>query len=229
MKTFFLKSAKKDSTLELTMYGDIGASWDGTGITADMVSSAIKSESAFDNISVCINSPGGDAFEGVAIYNVLRSAGKPVSVSVDGVAASAAATVAMAGDTITMGTGAMLMIHNASTLCFGEASDMRTWADTLDKVSASMGEVYVSRTGQDAAAIKKLMDAETWMSADGAIAGGFATAKRDSSVKASAAEFSSLSRYRNTPESLKPVTEPEASNANYFAARLACLLHSTKA
>src|SRR6185437_6908370 len=100
------EAAKKDSTLELMVYDSIGASWFTDGVTASRVAEKIKSAGDFSAITVRINSPGGNVFEGVAIANLLRAQGKPVAVVVDGVAASAASVIAMAGDTISMGQGA---------------------------------------------------------------------------------------------------------------------------
>src|ERR1019366_4627512 len=107
----------------------------------------------------------GDLFEGVAIANVLKGAGKPVNIVIDGLAASAASLIAMAGDTITMGDGAMMMIHRAQGIVGGYSDDMRQMADTLDTVTASAADVYVARTGVKKEDVLKLMGAETWFSA----------------------------------------------------------------
>ncbi len=109
----FFNAAQTESVLTLEVYDVIGADFFGDGITASAVSDAIAQAGSHDSVALRINSPGGDAFEGVAIYNVLKNHGKPVNVYVDGLAASAASIVAMAGDTICMGTGAMMMIHPA--------------------------------------------------------------------------------------------------------------------
>lgn len=197
-----------DNTLEILVYEEIGENWwSGGGVTAKTVTDSIKAAGGFDRIAVRINSPGGDCFEGVAIYNLLRSQNKPVDVYVDGIAASAASVIAMAGDTISVGVGAMLMIHNAACMAFGEAAALRKMADTLENISVTVGGIYVLRTGQDAAAVKELMDAETWMSADEAIAKGFATAvmnqpKDDQAqARALAAKFS-LRGFKHVPEKL---------------------------
>jgi ATP-dependent Clp protease protease subunit len=154
------------SVLEILVYEEIGEDyWSGTGVTAAAVTAAIKAAGAFDKIVVRINSPGGSCFEGVAIYNLLRSQGKPIDVFVDGLAASAASVIAMAGDTINVGTGAMIMIHNAA--CWGRLSAMLRHCegrcDVIENISTTVGGIYVNRTGNDAATVKALMDAETWM------------------------------------------------------------------
>ena len=100
-KPFFKAALQGDGTLELSVYEDIGVNWwDGAGITAKTVKQAIDDAGAFDQILVRINSPGGDASEGIAIYNPLRSMRTPVAVCVDGIAASSASIDAMAGDTL---------------------------------------------------------------------------------------------------------------------------------
>jgi ATP-dependent Clp protease protease subunit len=122
-----------------------------------------------------INSMGGDAFEAIAIHNMLRAQGKPIEACIDGLAASAASVIAMAGDTISMGSNAMMMIHNAQTGCQGYASDMRKTADILDKISNAVCQTYADRTGNSMEMCQKLMDAETWMTAHDCIKDNFAT------------------------------------------------------
>lgn len=142
-------------------------------------------------------------FEAVAIYNLLRGLGKPVNVYVDGVAASAASVIVMAGDTVTMGEGAVIMIHNAMTMVFGNGDELRQMAATLDTISGSIADIYVAHTGQDKKAVQKLMDAETWMDATEAIGKGFASASaKDAAVTAKATGFD-LAVYNNVPEALK--------------------------
>ena len=119
----------------------------GNGITAASISAAIAEAGEFDSITVRLKLPGGDLFEGVAAYNLLKNSGKPVNVAVDGLAASAASLIAMAGDSVTMGEGSMTMIDRAMAACAGFADDMRQMADTLDTVSASAAALYVSKTG----------------------------------------------------------------------------------
>ena len=110
----------------------------------------------FTRLAVRINSPGGDAFEGVAIHNLLRAQGKPVDVYVDGIAASAASIIAMAGDTRSMGSNTMMMIHNAWSSCTGYADDMRKMADTLDRVSTAVAQTYIDRAGLSKDDVKDL-------------------------------------------------------------------------
>lgn len=200
--------------LALTIYGLIGDDPfnddDATTINVKNVKRQIDAAAAFSKIVLRINSPGGDAFEATAIYNLLRAQGKPIECYVDGIAASAASVIAMCGDTITMGTGAMLMIHNAWGMCIGSAADFEKEADTLRRISASIADIYVVRTGKSLKQIKALMDAETWLDAQECLAGKFCTAiasrpaEESAKALAAAARAFDLDRiYKNTPTKLR--------------------------
>jgi ATP-dependent Clp protease protease subunit len=208
LKPYFAAAVKADGVLELTVYEEIGSDWFGEGITAKSVKQELDRAGSFNRISIRINSPGGDAFEGIAIHSLLRAQKKPIDVYVDGIAASAASIIAMAGDTCTMGHGAMQMIHNAWSLCIGDGSDMRKMGDTLDRVSESIAQVFADRTGKSLQDVKALMDAETWMGADECVKEGFATgiasdADGDEAAMAMASRFRSLAKLKNVPEKLK--------------------------
>jgi ATP-dependent protease ClpP protease subunit len=236
LKPYFKALAQSGGALELLVYDEIGQTWDGTGVTAADVKQAIDNAGQFSSISLRINSPGGDAFEGVAIFNLLRDQKKPIAVKVDGIAASAASVIAMAGDTVSMGTGSMLMIHNAWALAVGDATALRKEAETLDAVSLSIADVYAAKTGKPAADIKSMMDAETWMSAEQAVAEGFADDEIDDvdedendGALALARTFKSLSRLKNVPAALteEPVsaaaetaTAEEQPNLSLYESRL---------
>src|SRR5579864_3298342 len=155
------KAQANDGALSLDIFDVIGADFFGDGITGAMVSDALKSEPTYGSITLNLNSPGGDLFEGVAIYNILKASGKQVCVNVIGLAASAASLIAMAGDTITMQLGTQMMIHEALAMTAGFADDMRKMADTLDSVTASAADIYVAKTGMNKDAVLKLMAAET--------------------------------------------------------------------
>jgi ATP-dependent protease ClpP protease subunit len=216
-KKHVLAQANPDGTLELLVYEDIGQNWDGTGLTAKSIKQAIDAAGVYSKISVRINSPGGDAFEGLAIHNLLRAQKKPIEVCVDGIAASSASIIAMAGDKITMGHSAMMMIHSAWSMCVGNADDMRKMADTLDKVSASIGQTYADKTGKSMDEVKALMDAETWLSADDCVANGLATGiaedpeEEGEAAMAKARRFKALARMKNVPVQLK--TKPKAADS----------------
>lgn len=125
-------------------------------------------------ITLHLNSPGGDAWDGVAIANVLRRHSAKVDVIVEGIAASAASLIAMAGEHITMGPSSMMMIHDASGMTWGNAETMRQSAEILDKLSDSYADAYAKRAGGTTAQWRETMRAETWYTAEEAVLAGLA-------------------------------------------------------
>lgn len=158
----------------ITIYDVIGEDvWTGGGFTAKRAAAALRSIGERD-VTVNINSPGGDMFEGIAIYNLFAAHKARVTVNVMGIAASAASIIAMSADTIAMGTGTFLMVHNAWGLVIGNRHDMREAADVFDGFDAALVDIYEARTGNKRAEIERLMDAETFMRPEEAIKRGFA-------------------------------------------------------
>lgn len=163
----------------ITMFDVIGEDfWSGGGVTAKRVSAALRSIGEKD-VTVKINSPGGDMFEGIAIYNLLRKHKAKVTVEVMGWAASAASIIAMAGDEIRMGLGTFMMVHNAWGIVIGNRHDMREAATLFDGFDGAIADIYEARTGISRADIEKLMDAETFMGAKDAVEKGFADTVAD--------------------------------------------------
>lgn len=126
------------------------------------------------DVTVWINSPGGDVFAASQIYNMLKEYNGKVTVKIDGIAASAASVIAMAGSEIIMSPVAMMMIHNPATVIFGEASDFQSGIDMLSEVKESIVNAYEKKTRLARNKISKMMDAETWFSANKAVELGFA-------------------------------------------------------
>ena len=126
------------------------------------------------DIAVWLNSPGGDVFAASQIYTMLKEYKGKVTVKIDGLAASAASVIAMAGDEIVMSPVAMMMIHNPATVIFGEAADLQSGIKMLSEVKESIVNAYEARTGLPRAKISNMMDAETWFSAQKAVELGFA-------------------------------------------------------
>lgn len=126
------------------------------------------------DIVVWLNSPGGDVFAASQIYNMLKEYNGKVTVKIDGIAASAASVIAMAGEEILMSPVAMIMIHNPATVIFGEASDFQSGIDMLSEVKESIINAYEKKTALPRNKISKMMDAETWFSAQKAVELGFA-------------------------------------------------------
>lgn len=160
--------------LVLMLYGVIGSAYDG--LDAKSVREQIFANN--EDIQVRINSGGGRVIEGFAIVSALneaKAAGRKVTVIIDGIAASMASLIAMVGDTIEMSEDGLFMVHNPSGDAYGDAEALRQQAGILDKMTDRMVAAYVARTGQSDADIRALMNAETWMNAEEALAAGFIT------------------------------------------------------
>lgn len=127
-----------------------------------------------DRINLHLNSPGGEIFDGIAIYEALRQHEAQVTVYVDSLAASIASVIAMGGDKIIMARNAQMMIHDGLSLCVGNAADMREAADLLDKCSDNIADIYAQRAGGTAKQWRDRMKAETWYSAKEAVTAGLA-------------------------------------------------------
>lgn len=173
-----VRAASDGDDATISIYGPIGATWDGEGVTVKRIAAALRSIGN-KSVTVNVNSPGGDFFEGVAIYNALREHRAQVTINVMGLAASAASVIAMAGDEILMGEGSFLMIHNAWGVAIGNRHDMAEAAAFLEPFDAEMAALYASRTGMKAADVVKLMDAETWIGSARAVQDGFADGMLD--------------------------------------------------
>lgn len=161
---------KGDNTI--TMFGVIGEDFWDEGITVKGISRQLRAIGG--PVTVQINSPGGDVFEGFAIYNALREHPYPVTIDVIGMAASAASVIAMAGDEVRIGAAAFLMIHNCWVMGIGNRHDLRELADFLEPFDRALRDVYVARTGQKKEDVEGWLDAETYMSGAQAIERGFA-------------------------------------------------------
>ena len=199
MQTWYNLKAAADKTPVLSIFDDIGA----YGVSAKSFLNDLRTVTT-DEVDVEINSPGGDVFAGLAIYNGLRASGKKINVKVLGLAASAASLVAMAGDTIEMPENAFMMIHNPWGFAMGGADEMRNTADVLDKIGTGLVSTYAKRTGKTDQEITALLDAETWMTAQEAVDAGFAT-----SVTAALAVKASYSEDR-LPENVRLAFKAQA-------------------
>lgn len=171
-----VRAAEADDAATISIYEQIGEDWwTGEGWTAKRVAGALRAIGS-KPVTVNLNSPGGDLFEGLAIYNLLRDHPAEVTVKVVGVAASAASVIAMAGDTIHVGRAAMLMIHNAWGVVVGNRHDMRELADVFDEFDGLMVGLYDSRCGAGRDQVAAWMDAETWFAGERAVEVGLADA-----------------------------------------------------
>lgn len=161
-----------ESTAEIFIYDDIGPDYFGM-VSDGMVIEALESL-ADREVTMRINSLGGHVFMASAIINAMRRHPKGVNVAIDGVAASAAASISMAGKTVTIAKNAQMMVHNPWTIGVGNASELRKLADDLDKITVSMRTDYVEKTGKSDEEIASFLDDETWMDAETAVSEGFA-------------------------------------------------------
>ena len=152
--------------------------WTGEGVTSKRIAGALRAIGERD-VEVNINSPGGDMFEGVAIYNMLREHKGKVTVNVLGIAASAASVIAMAGDEIRIGRPSFLMIHNCWCVAAGNRHDFADMAEYMQPFDAAMADVYETRTGIAAKDVQTLMDKETWIGGSAAVEKGWADALLD--------------------------------------------------
>lgn len=189
---------------EVAIYDEIGA----YGISAKGFLSELGALPEGTPVDLRLNSPGGSVFDAVAIHNALKRHEGPVTVWIDGIAASAASYIAMAGDEIVMPENAFLMIHDPAGLVMGTAEDMRAMAEALDKVKGSLVSGYAAKSGRPREDVSALMAAETWFDAADAVAQGFAD--RLIEPVRIAANFD-IGRFRNAPPILIDAieTEPE--------------------
>lgn len=175
-----IQAANSDDAATINIYDVIGEdTWTGQGMTGKIVSGILRKNKGQD-ITVNINSGGGNFFEGLAIYNLLKEHDGEVTINVVGMAASAAGVIAMAGDNIKVAEAGFLMVHNAWNCVCGNKHVMREMADTLDTFDASMISLFSKKTGIDAKEITAMLDAETWIAGPDAVAQGFATGLLDS-------------------------------------------------
>jgi ATP-dependent Clp protease, protease subunit len=203
MNTWYTIRARA-SGAEVLIYDEIGA----YGVSAKGFLAELGALPEDAPIDLRLNSPGGSVFDAVAIYNALIRHAGPVTVWIDGIAASAASYVAMAGDEIVMPENAFLMIHDPSGIVMGTATDMRDMAGTLDKIAASMTRGYATKSGKSEAEIAALLSAETWFDASEALDAGLAT--RLSEPVRIAASFD-IGRFRNAPPELVEAVAAESA------------------
>lgn len=167
------KAEVNGDTTEITIYGDIGESWWGESISSNDIKNALKDVTT-ETITIHLNSPGGDAFDGIAIYNQLKNHDAKVIAYVDGLAASAASIIAMAADELIMNTGSMLMIHEASTFTWGTKADIKKTLNALEGIDKSIADIYMTRFNGERNELENLVESETWFTASEAVDVGLA-------------------------------------------------------
>jgi len=170
-----IRAAAQSGENTITIFDVIGEDWWGDGVSANRIAAALRSLGGED-VTVHINSPGGDMFEGLAIYNLFREYQGKVTVKVLGLAASAASIIAMAGDEVQIGRGAFLMIHNAWIMAAGNRNDFREYADYLEPFDKAMADIYAARSGMPVEEIQSLMDKESFIGGSDSVTRGLADA-----------------------------------------------------
>jgi len=186
---------------ELVLYGSVGASFFGERFFEDIdVLEALEELGDDADITVRVNSGGGYTDQGIAIYNALKAHGGEVTVVVDGVAASAASLISMAGDQIIMRRGATMMLHDPSGFASGMADEIAIAVRALDRIGAVMASIYAEQSGDDPDDLRKEMKAELWLTGEEAVKRGFATASED--VKAAKAAAFDYGAYAHSPKKL---------------------------
>jgi len=196
-------SVKDEDIGQITMYGDISdVSWWGDEITPKQFKADLDAMGDVKNIEIYLNSGGGDVFAGYTIYNMLVRHKAKKTVYIDGLAASIASLIAMAGDEIIMPANSMMMIHNAWAYMAGNKEELRKMADELEKVDGLLVDTYVKRTGLDRDEIADMMLNETWFTGTEAVEKGFATQVEDSVKMAASLDAKYFNRYHNVPDTV---------------------------
>lgn len=193
---------KDDGRAELYVYDQIGADWWAEGITAKSVQEALATAKG-KALDVFINSPGGDIFEAKAILAQLERHDGEITMHIDGIAASAATFIAMAGDKIITHPAATWMIHEVHAFAGGNAGDFRALAETLDKENRTFAETYAKRTKQSVEDVLAWMNVETWMTAKEAKERGFTDEISDDEDESSAKAQAALKSPKDTERFLR--------------------------
>lgn len=212
-----VKAKVGDPNRTLTIDQPIGDRGDGTGITTGYVRGALNRMGQGD-VTVNINSPGGDFFTGVAVYNMLREHAGIVTTNVLGMAASAASVIAFASDHLRVAKAGFLMIHNSQGLAMGNRNDMRATADILEQFDSAMASVYADRSGIALPTIKKYMDAETIFRGEQAVKNGMADSLLASDQLAPTTEPAPVAAYRRLDDELTRLGLPRAERRALLSA-----------
>lgn len=234
-KKFWNWARDADESGERVLYfdGEISdETWWGDEITPAMFKSELFSDKG--DITIWLNSPGGDCIAASQIYAMLMDYPHNVTVKIDGIAASAASVIAMAGTKVLMAPTALMMVHNPLTIAIGDTDEMQKAILMLDEVKESIINAYQVKTNQSRAKISHWMDAETWMNANKAIELGFADGVLEDSKRHQATPTYAFSRRAvtnslldkvKTKEQPKPEPEPQGVLAESLQQRLNLIIH----
>lgn len=219
-KFWEIKNATEENTGEIYIYGEIVSyKWYEEDTTAKSFKEDLDALGDVDVLNVYINSPGGSVFQGQAIVSILKRCKATINIHIDGVAASIASVIAMAGHTIRMPSNSMMMIHNPWTWTYGNANELRKQADDLDKIRESMISMYLDKAGDklDRDILVDLLDKETWLTAQECYNYGLCDVVEEEKEIAASINMDMLSKYKNTPKELlgrKTEKPKEVINSN---------------
>ncbi|MBW3529191.1 Clp protease ClpP [Shewanella sp. NKUCC05_KAH] len=199
----------QNGNAELMIYDEIG----GWGISAQQFARDLQALGKVGTITARIHSPGGDVFEGMAIYNMIKGHPAHKVCYIDGLAASMASVIAMAFDEVIMPENAMMMVHKPWGGTLGDAEDMRKYADLLDKVEGNLVGAYQHKTGLSEDELHALLAAETWLTGREAVEKGFANTLTDPLQMAASLNSKRLKDFTNMPEALKNLFAPQGNSA----------------
>lgn len=208
--------AKADKTAEIIIYGVIGSSYWDDGISDTVFQKELKALGDVKEITVRINSVGGDVFQGFAIYNLLKQHSAKITVHVDGIAASIASIIMLAGDKIIMGEGAQVMVHSAWTYTAGNARDLESTIDRLLAIDEQLIKLYSAKTKNDREYIRSLVVAETWFNAEEAVEIGLADEVAGETLAIAACHLGKFAAMgiRKVPKNIKTENEVAKESIN---------------
>jgi len=208
-----IRVVAQGETVEINLYDCIGEGIFSDGTTPQQIADALKGHELASEIHVRINSPGGSVFDGFAIYNLLKGHSARVVVDIDGLAASIASVIALAGDEVRIAQNAMFMIHNPRLAMAGTAKELREKADFLDKLTENAVTIYAGRSGQSPEDIRAAMDAETWYTAAEALELGYVdeiTTAQQIAASLTPDQAKAFG-FHSVPKALFPVVAPAAA------------------
>lgn len=207
--SWFRMQASADSEAEIYIYDEIGY-W---GVTAKQFVANLKALGDITHIKLHINSPGGDVFDGIAIFNALKFHGAAITVYIDGLAASMASVIAMVGNPVIMPENTMLMIHKPWGFAGGDADDMRDYADLLDKVESVLIPAYAAKTGKSHDEIAAMLEDETWLTGEECLAQGFADQVTPSLQAMACIHSKRIEEFKKMPKSIRNMVTPPRNTA----------------
>ncbi|WP_080775946.1 ClpP-like prohead protease/major capsid protein fusion protein [Atlantibacter hermannii] len=207
--SWFRMQASADSEAEIYIYDEIGY-W---GVTAKQFVANLKALGDITHIKLHINSPGGDVFDGIAIFNALKFHGAAITVYIDGLAASMASVIAMVGNPVIMPENTMLMIHKPWGFAGGDADDMRDYADLLDKVESVLIPAYAAKTGKSHDEIAAMLEDETWLTGEECLAQGFADQVTPSLQAMACIHSKRIEEFEKMPKSIRNMVTPPRNTA----------------